>query len=465
MARTCREWQVAEIGALLSGAVVVGIDVHAAPEQAAWLLAHSKASALIVDDAETLRKLSADLTEPLKFSSTFFGSDTSGRACSWQDCMTASLGKPSQPVEEPDAADAAVIIYTSGTTSKPKAIEYSHEQLVSSCWAMLDEFPDFGRERFVCWLPMSALFQRMMNLLAFATDSTTYFVEEPRTIVSRLGEIRPTVFTSVPRFYEKLYDGIQQQIASQSGVRKLLLERALASGAAWSRTERAGVAPTWRLRTGHAILDGLVLRRVRAVMGGEVKLIISGSAPAPLWLLEFFHGLGLPILEAYGVTENPVPVSANRPSEYRFGSVGRPFAVNHVRIDANGEVLVKGPAAFHGYLGEERAVESFTADGYYRTGDFGYFDSDGFLYLTGRVADIIKTSAGRRISPLAIEGIYRQSRHVDQIIVVGNNRPHLVALVSLNLEAVNAALVSAGAVMPSPHELSLSATCTRPRSA
>jgi long-chain acyl-CoA synthetase len=319
---------------------------------------------------------------------------------------------------------------------------------------MLDEFPDFGRGRFVCWLPMAALFQRMMNLLAFATDSTTHFVEEPRAIVSRLPEIRPTVFTSVPRFYEKLYEGIQQRIGSQSGLQKRLVERGLAVGTEWSRMERTGERPSWGLRARHAILDRLVLRRIRAVMGGEVRLMISGSSAAPVWLLEFFHSIGLLVLEAYGITENPVPVAANRPAEYRFGSVGKPFSVNHVRIGQNDEVLVQGPATFGGYLGEGRPADRFTADGYYRTGDYGYFDADGFLYLTGRAADIIKTSSGRRISPVAIEGIYRQSRYVDQIVVVGNNRPFLVALVALNTPAVNAALTSAGvAVAPSQEEL------------
>jgi long-chain acyl-CoA synthetase len=187
-------------------------------------------------------------------------------------------------------------------------------------------------------------------------------------------------------------------------------------------------------------------------MGGEIRLMISGSSAAPVWLLEFFHGIGLLVLEAYGITEDPVPVAANRPAEYRFGSVGKPFSVNRVQIGENGEVLVQGPATFGGYIGEGRPTERFTSDGYYRTGDCGHFDADGFLYLTGRAADIIKTSSGRRISPVAIEGVYRQSRFVDQIVVVGNDRPHLVALVALNVPAVAEALASAGIAIPSQEE-------------
>jgi long-chain acyl-CoA synthetase len=453
-ARTCREWQVAEIGALLARAAVVGIDAHAAPEQAAWILKHSRASALVVDDPEALHKLPVELTNPLKFSLSLFDERKGARAgaCSWQECVTGATIPTSEPDSNPHSTDAAVVIYTSGTTGTPKGIEYSHEQLITSAWAMLDEFPDFGRGRFVCWLPMSALFQRMMNLLAFATDSVTYFVEDPREIMSRLPEIRPTVFTSVPRFYEKLYDGIQQQVAGRTGLQRRLVERALAVGAQWSGAQRTGAQPTWGLRVRHAIVDRLVLRRMRTVMGGEIRLMISGSSAAPIWLLEFFHSIGLLILEAYGVTEDPVPVAANRPTAYRFGSVGKPFSVNQVRIGENDEVLVRGPATFGGYIGEGRPADRFTADGYYRTGDYGYFDADGFLYLRGRVAEIIKTSSGRRVSPVAVEGIYRQSRYVDHLVVVGNNRPYLVALVTINASAVKEALDSAGAAATPPPE-------------
>jgi long-chain acyl-CoA synthetase len=178
-------------------------------------------------------------------------------------------------------------------------------------------------------------------------------------------------------------------------------------------------------------------------MGGEIKWMLSGSAAAPVWLLEFFHSIGLLVLEAYGITENPVPIAVNRPDAFRFGSVGRPFAMNQLRFDEHNEVLVKGPALFGGYLGEGPPKDRYTSDGYYRTGDYGRLDEDGFLFLTGRVAEIIKTSTGRRISPAAIEGVYRQSRYIDQIMVVGNNRPHLVALIVLNAVATPAGQVPA----------------------
>jgi len=455
MARTCREWFVFEIAAFLCGAAVVGIDLHASPDQAATLLKHCKASALIVDDEKALARVNSELTDALKFTMVIFGRVTSARrgTTSWDTCLTTAAPRAAAlPGSSPN--DVAVIIYTSGTTGAPKGVPYSHETLVRSCWAMLDEFSDLGRERVVCWLPMSALFQRMMNLLAVATGSTIYFVEDPREIVSRLPEIRPTVFSSVPRFYEKLYEGIHQQLAGLSGLKKRLAAHALTTGDEWFRTPRDGRQPPFMLRLRHAISHRLVLRRMCGVMGGELRLIISGSSAAPMWLLEFFHGIGLPILEAYGITENPVPIAANRPSDYRLGSVGKPFAINQVRITQENEVLVKGPTNFSGYLDEAFPAERFTSDGFYRTGDFGYFDADGFLYLTGREADLIKTSGGRRVAPASVEGVYRQSRFIDQIVVIGNDRPHLVALVALNVAAVRTNLASAGVGEPSPSEYS-----------
>ena len=175
-------------------------------------------------------------------------------------------------------------------------------------------------------------------------------------------------------------------------------------------------------------------------MGGDIKWMISGSAAAPVWLLEFFHSIGLLVLEAYGVTENPVPIAANRSNAYRFGSVGRPFTLNQVRLADDSEVLVKGPAMFQRYRSEAAPLERFTPDGYYRTGDYGRLDQDGFLYLTGRIAEMIKTSTGRRISPVAVEAVYCRSRYVEHIVVIGNDRPWLAALVALNIPAVKATL-------------------------
>jgi long-chain acyl-CoA synthetase len=428
-ARTCREWQVAELGANLAGAAVVGIDRQASDEQVAWTLEHGPVTGLLVEQSSSLARIPSNIRGRLRF---VLRLDTLLETL-------AAVGDDGASVKPSPAPDMpAMLIYTSGTTGPPKGIEYTHAQLMTACWTILDGFPHFEHGRFVCWLPMSALFQRMMNLTAIASGSVTYFVEDPREIVSRLPEIRPTVFTSVPRFYEKVHDGIQEQLARHTGTRRRLIQAALAAGTEWSL--KGGTRPDWTLRLRHRIFDRLVLRRLRDVMGGKICWMISGSAATPIWVLEFFQRIGLVVLEAYGVTENPIPIAANRPDTYRFGSVGKPFSMNDVRIAEDGEVLVKGPTLFRGYVGERDPREHFTTDGYYRTGDYGHFDSDGFLYLRGRASEIIKTSTGRRVSPSTIEGVYRQSRYVDQIVIVGNNRPFLAALIAVNQPAVRAAL-------------------------
>ena len=444
MSHTCREWQIAELGAALAGAAVVGVDAHGSAAQAAFVLERADAVALVADTQATLEKLGPETLQHFKFVLLFEPAQRPIAAPAWAEALASVEGDRSPTAPDPTPDDPAVVIFTSGTTGEPKGIEYSHRQVMTACWAMVDAYAAIAG-RLVCWLPMSALFQRMMNLVGFGNGSITYFVEDPREIVSLLPQIRPTALTSVPRFYEKVHDGIRDQLDRQRGPAKALASAALRVGNRWSRARRAGERPGLWLRVQHTALDALVLRKIRAALGGEIKGLVSGSAALPVWLIDFFFSLGLPLLEAYGVTENPLPVAGNRPEVFRVGSVGKPFVGNDVRISDEGEVLVKGPTMFQGYAGEAPASNRFTADGYYRTGDYGHFDPDGYLYLTGRVSDIIKTSTGRRIGPVRIEAIYGQSRYIDQIVVVGHNRLHLAALIFPNWPAVEAALAASGA--------------------
>jgi long-chain acyl-CoA synthetase len=434
MSRTCREWQVAEFAAALVGAVVVGVDTHAAPDQIAYVLDRSGASGLVADNSTTLGKVPQRMLERLSFVlvvSPGTALESARRQWSWTEVVAQVAAGDAElaAAASIDPDDTAVLIFTSGTTGQPKGIEYTHRQVMTACWTMVDAYAALANGRLVCWLPMAALFQRMMNLVGFAHQSVTYFVEDPRDIVARLPEIRPTALTSVPRFYERVHSGIREQLGRQRGWKRSLADAALAAGDRRSRLERQGRPVPFLLRARHTVLDALVLRKIRGALGGEIKALISGSAALPVWLAEFFFSLGLPVLEAYGVTENPLPIAGNRPGDFRVGSVGKPFAGNHVRLSADGEVLVKGTTLFSGYSGEPFPIDRFTDDGYYRTGDYGRFDEDGYLYLTGRVADIIKTSGGRRISPAAVESAYAQSPLVEQMVVFGTNRPHLCALI------------------------------------
>lgn len=455
LARTCPEWQIAELAGLEAGAAIVGVDPHATAEQVEHVLRHSAARGLVVDDDRQLSKVPDALQAMFRFIVTLRGPGMHDRP-NWRPwCQALAAEMRAHPAEAHWVAvnDPATLIYTSGTTGRPKAIEYSHRQLVVACRSILRAFPAIGPDAAVLgWLPMAHLFQRMMNLAAVQCGAQTYFVEDPREIMTCLREVQPSVFVGVPRFYERLYEGIQERVARLPRWIGALVRAALATGEAYARCQRDGREPSLGLRLRHCVLDRLFLRRIRGLVGHRMKFMITGSAPAAVRLLEFFHGLGLPVLEAYGVSENAVPMAANRLDCFRFGSVGRLFEENEIRFAEDGEVLVRGPGVFRGYYGDEERESRFTPDGFYRTGDIGHLDADGFLLLTGRKAEIIKTSTGRRISPARIEAVYAQSPYIDQVVVIGNSRKHLVGLIVVHRSALERRFARMGVVLPASGE-------------
>lgn len=447
LAHTCQEWQIAEMAGLVAGGVIVGIDPHAAGEQIVAVIERATVSCLVVDTAGTLDKLPSGLIASLRFVVVLEPGPNGivpPGAVRWADL--ASMASPE--AVDPDAVkpdDTATVIYTSGTLGRPKAIPYTHAQLMVACRAIAQEFRELGEtDSLLCWLPMAALFQRMMNLVVCARGATTWFLEDPRTILDAMREVKPTVMIAVPRFYEKLHDGIREELARQRPWKRRLATAAIADGHEVARHARTGARAPWPLRLRHRILDRLVLGRIRRVVGGRIRWMITGSAPIAPALLEFFHGIGILVLEAYGVSENTIPMAANRLGAYRFGSVGRPFAQNELLLTEEGELLVRGPGVFKGYEGVGAAPDTFTAEGYYRTGDYARIDDDGFLYLVGRTSQMIKTSTGHRLSPEYVEAVHRESPYIDQIMIVGDNRKHVVALVVLNDGAVTAARARAG---------------------
>jgi long-chain acyl-CoA synthetase len=299
--------------------------------------------------------------------------------------------------------DPATIIYTAGTTGASKGIEYTHAQVLIAVRAIADLYPELSPgEPTLCWLPMAHQYQRMMNLVALSRGMVTYFVEDPREILNYLPDVEPTLFLAVPRLLEKLQDCMTADPDAFRG---------------WGRKN---------------------------------KVLITGSAPTPPRRLEFFHALGVVIYEGYAMSENTVPLSASTLRGWRLGSVGKPVPPNEIRLADDGEILVRGPGVFRGYYREAGPSDRFTADGFYRTGDVGRFDDDGFLYLTGRKAEIIKTSTGRRIAPTRVEEVYRQSPYLDHVVVFGNDRTHLVALITLKPDAVAQALTAAALPVPAP---------------
>ena len=337
----------------------------------------------------------------------------------------------SLPLVDPDAS--ATIIFTSGTTGSAKGIVYTHRQIVMATASILRTFADIEPgSRMACWLPLSNLFQRMLNFCAIARGAQIYYVRQPQEIMRHVVAIRPDVFIGVPRFYEKLHAGIVDQIDGMPAPRRRAALWGLRVGSRYRSDLRSGRGAGIALQLTHALADRLVLRRIRGAMGGNLRYMISGSAPMPRWLLERFEAIGWRVFEAYGLSENVIPVAANSPAAHRLGTVGRVMPGNEVRLAEDGELWVRGPGVCTGYLGDEAASHATDADGYLATGDYATIDADGFVTLTGRKSDLFKTSTGRRIAPAAVEAALRAIPYVEHAVLLGSGRPFAVAILAVS---------------------------------
>ncbi len=420
IAPNCLEWELTHYAALAAQAIVVGLDAHDTNERLQKVLQNAGVNALVVANETVLAKLGT-FANSMKFVDVLSPPKKE---------LKVSAAAPQLTL--PTRDDPATLIYTSGTTGEPKGILYSHGQLALACESIITALPKSRPDaRFICWLPLSNLFQRVMNLCGIASGASIYLVADPLKVLDYVGEIEPDMFIGVPRFYEKLALGIKAKLATQTGVKGFIADRALSVGQRYATSKRNGSSPGFALELSHRLADKLVLSKLRKLLGNRLQYLISGSAPIPLWILEMFHSIGWPVLEAYGLSENIIPLAMNTPSAYRFGTVGKVMAQNAVRLATDGEVLVRGPGLFNGYFGDAHSFARVSENGFYRTGDFGQFDSDGFLKLTGRKSEIIKTTAGRRIALPPIESVLRELPWVDHAVVFGSGRKCLVALLTL----------------------------------
>ena len=437
MMPTSPEWETCHLAVLAMGGTVVGVDAHDAPENIRHVLRTVRPRALFLASGERLDSLKTLLPAMPDW---VVALDTAGKSGveALQDLLTTAVD-PDFPRPSVTPDHLATIIFTSGSTGQPKGIAYTHRQLCLAADAILARFPSIREDaRLACWLPLSSLFQRIINLCAIMRGTPSYFVESPTEIAQRLPEIRPTLFIGVPRFYEKLYAGIQAEVAKQPGPVRQLVRLAWQTGERFRQVQRAGRSPGLSLSLGHVLADALVLRRLRRTMGPDLKFMVSGSAPMPPWLLEKLHGLGWLVLEAYGISECVVPIANNTLEAYRFGSVGRPLPENEVKLAEDGELLARGPGVFSGYYEMADIDTPLDVEGYLHTGDFARLDEDGFLWLTGRKSEVFKTSTGRRIAPVPIESALKQLPYVEQAVVFGRNRAVPVVLLCLDARALPA---------------------------
>ena len=439
LANTRPEWTYFDFAALTAGATVVPIYQTNSPDDCQYVLENSDAKAVIVEDAEQLAKVREVRDRCPALEHVVLMTGEADDAISAAEVAERGASHEAAEWEErwssvtPD--DICTFIYTSGTTGPPKGCVISHGNYRS----MLDMVLDVGAlgddELTYLYLPLAHSFALLIQFGTVALGATTaYWQRDPLKIMADLAEVKPTYFPSVPRIFEKIYTAATAAAEKAGGMKKAVFNWAVGVGRRMRETERAGREPGFFLRRQYEIADKQVLSKVRNLFGGRIKLAVSGAAPINPEILRFFDAAGVLIVEGWGMTETSTAATIATAEDFKFGTVGRPFPGCEVKIAEDGEILVKGPNIFQGYYKNPEATAETLVDGWLHTGDIGEIDSEGYIKITGRKKDIIITAGGKNITPANLEAEIKQHPLVSQCVVIGDRRPYLVALVTLDPE-------------------------------
>ncbi|WP_191859002.1 AMP-dependent synthetase/ligase [Hanstruepera ponticola] len=430
------EWNVMDIGILQIGAQNVPIYPTICKEDYEYILNHSEATYCFVSDKEIINKLNA-IKSNTKLKGVYTFDDVADEA-NWKDILDLGKDASNQDVVEdrkkqvkPD--DLATLIYTSGTTGTPKGVMLSHNNLVSNVLDSEKRVPfDYGKSKSLSFLPVCHVFERMILYLYQFCGVEIYFAESIEAMSDNLKEVKPNVMTAVPRLYEKVYDKIVAKGSDLSGIKKALFFWAINIGLKY---EPYGVNGWWYEKQ-LKIARKLIFSKWQEGLGGNLELMVSGSAALQPRLTRVFAAAGMPIMEGYGLTETSPVISVNdqRDGGFKIGTVGRVIDNVEVKIAEDGEILVKGPNVMQGYYKDpEKTAEVMSGD-YFHTGDIGEIDTDGFLKITDRKKEIFKTSGGKYVAPALLENQFKQSRFIEQIMVIGEGEKMPAALIQINYE-------------------------------
>jgi long-chain acyl-CoA synthetase len=434
MSKTRYEWTVADFALFATGAVVVPIYETSSAEQVQWILSDSSARAIFVetpDHAAIVDSVRAEIPEL-------------EHVWQFEDGAIAALTEAGEDVSADDVTkrrgavaldDLASIIYTSGTTGRPKGCELTHRCFVTEAVELLDLLADFfnADTATLLFLPIAHVFGRAIEIGALAAGCTLGHTADVRNLLDDLAGFKPTFVLAVPRVFEKVYNSAKQQ-AHASGKGRIF-DRAEAVAIAYSEATEKGSA-SLPLKAQHMIFDKIVYSRLRAALGGNCVAAVSGGAPLGARLGHFFRGIGVTIYEGYGLTETTAGVTVNRPNAIKVGTVGRPIGGTTARVADDGELLFKAPHIFRGYWKNPQATaEALEADGWFHTGDIGEIDDDGFVRITGRKKELIVTAGGKNVAPAVLEDRVRAHWLISQCLVVGDQKPFIAALVTIDPES------------------------------
>lgn len=438
------EWNLADLATLAIGAVDVPIYATQAHTQVEYILADSASRAIFVssrflETALSMKRRLPGLEYVILLDSTNTQLDQVITVVQLVERGRISYGEQPRLYESlwqaANREDLATILYTSGSTGEPKGVMLTHKNLTanvlnSAHWLEFD-----GRQELaLTYLPFTHIFERAVWYLYAHLGATIAYAESIDTVAKNLLEVHPTAMTSVPRMFEKIYTRIVERGLSAGFPKRQIFLWSLSIGRRWAERKDMGKRVGLLLSLAHKVADALVFTKWRAALGGNIQTLISGGAPLAPEIAYQFLAAGMPILQGYGLTETSPSVSCNTEKRNRIGTVGPVMDGVTVRIASDGEILVKGDTVMKGYSRIEDNEEAFTSDGWFRTGDIGHIDADGFLVITDRKKDLIKTSGGKYIAPQMIESLIKSSRFVSQVVVVGNARKFASALIVPNLE-------------------------------
>ena len=436
MARTRYEWSLVDFAIWFAGAISVPVYETSSPSQVGWILEDSGAVAAFVESARhenVVRQAAAAANipgvqhvwqldnnglDPLRSA----GTDIDDEALETRR-TTAGLD------------DVATIIYTSGTTGKPKGCGLTHGNFVElsvNAGAALPEVAHEGAQT-IMFLPLAHVFARFISVLCVAVGATVAHTPDVKNLLPDLQSYKPSFILAVPRVFEKVYNN--SMLKAEDGGKGKIFHAGAKVAIEWSKADQAGKVPLM-LKVKHAVFDRILFSKIREAMGGRVEHAVSGGAPLGDRLGHFFHGIGLRVLEGYGLTETTAPITVSTPKKIKIGTVGAPLPGNAVKIADDGEILAKGVCVMRGYYKRDDLSEEAFADGWFRTGDIGELDADGFLKITGRKKEIIVTAGGKNVIPAQLEDTIRSNALVSQCVVVGDHRAFISALITLDEEAL-----------------------------
>jgi long-chain acyl-CoA synthetase len=440
LADTRPEWTIADAGSFCAGTVVAPIYHTNSPEECEYVLRHSEARAVFCEDASQVAKVDQihahcpALEHVIAFDGAGEGAITMDRLIELGSDVPDEQVDARVASAEPDSM--ASLVYTSGTTGPPKACILTHRNFIEATHS-LEERLDLTRTdepiEFFLFLPLAHVFGRITQMFTLDLGGTLiYWQRDPTRLLDDIREARPTIFSSVPRVWEKIYAAATSGIADQPRLKRAMFGWALGVGHRVRELERSGATPGHALALQHHVADRLVHSKVRDLFGGRVELAVTAAAPIAREVLEFFDACGIVVVEAWGMTETCAAGTINTDLEMKMGTVGKPVPGLEMRVAPDGELQARGPNIFTGYFKNEAATDEALPGGWLATGDLGAIDAEGYVTITGRKKDLIITSSGKNISAANIENALKQTRWISEAVVYGDNRPYLVALLTLD---------------------------------